>query len=230
MSEFPLQEACINNQLSKVQELVENAENKRKLLILKDNDGRTALHWAISFQFKPIMKYLLSKMKQIDLDNLADDSGWTPFHIACAVGDLEIVKELYDRDIKPDLDYKTAQGTTALHLAVAKKYYYIVEYLINEGANIKAKDKLGQIPLHRAAAQGQMKLVSLLCSKGSPINLQDNDGWSPLFYALSEGHGDIATFLVNEYKADTTLVDKKGFAAEQNALNDQVRSFFLSNI
>lgn len=229
MSEFPLQAACINNQLSTVQDIVENAEHKRKLLISKDNDGRTGLHWAISFQFKPIVSYLLSKMKQIDLDNLADDSGWTPFHIACAVGDLDLVREIYSRDIKPDLNYRTTQGTTALHLAVAKKHYHIVEFLLENGADVKCKDKLGQLALHRAAAQGQMNLVTLLCNKGSPVNFQDNDGWTPLFHALSEGHGDIAVLLVNEFHADTTLVDKKGLTAEQNALNDQVKSFFLNN-
>lgn len=230
MKDFPLHQACMNNQLDKVKQLVSDSENVRIALREKDNDARTPLHWAVSFQNEEIVTYLLEHMKSTDLDDLTDESGWTPFHIACSVGNYTIVEQLYNRDIKPDINLQTNQGTTALHLAVAKSHYSVIELLLENGANLQIKDKKNQIPLHRAAAIGSMKLVELLCTKGSPVNWQDITGWSPLFHALAEGHGDVAALLVSKYNASPDLEDHSGKKPIDVALNNQVRDFFTKNI
>lgn len=229
MPEYPLHQACMNNQLETVKQLISESENVRRSLREKDNDMRTPLHWAVSMQNEEIVQFLLSHMKSIDLDDLTDESGWTPFHIASSVGNYTIVEQLYNHPIKPDINLQTGQGTTALHLAVAKLHFLVVEFLLENGANLQIKDKKKQIPLHRAAAVGSMKLVELLCSKGSPVNWQDINGWSPLFHALAEGHGDIATLLVAKYNASTELEDSRGKKPIDVALNDQVKDFFIKN-
>ncbi|CCF56722.1 hypothetical protein KAFR_0B04260 [Kazachstania africana CBS 2517] len=230
MSDFPLHQACINNDLHMVQELIENSENIKRDLTEKDIDGRTPLHWATSFQYSEIIQLLLNNMKAIDLDNLKDDAGWTVFHIACSIGNLSIVEALYNRDIKPDLNLATSQGVTPLHLAVAKKYNDVVKFLIDNGASVRIKDKKGQIALHRAAAVGSMKLVETLCQKNSPINWADSNGWTPLFHALAEGHADIAVGLVNQMGADATIEDSNGLKAVDVSVNDNVKQYFLKNI
>lgn len=230
MPEYPLHQACMNNQLETVKQLINESENVRRLLREKDNDSRTPLHWAVSFQNEEIVTLLLSHMKSTDIDDLTDESGWTPFHIACSVGNYNIVEQLYMRDIKPDINLQTVQGTTALHLAVGKLQYSVVEFLLENGADLKIKDKGKKIPLHRAAAIGSMRLVDLLCSKGSPVDWQDIDGWSPLFHALAEGHGDVAQLLVQKYGASPDLEDFAGKKAIDVALNDQVRDFFKKSI
>ncbi|EGA78705.1 Nas6p [Saccharomyces cerevisiae Vin13] len=175
--------------------------------------------------------FLLSKMENVNLDDYPDDSGWTPFHIACSVGNLEVVKSLYDRPLKPDLNKITNQGVTCLHLAVGKKWFEVSQFLIENGASVGIKDKFNQIPLHRAASVGSLKLIELLCGLGkSPVNWQDKQGWTPLFHALAEGHGDAAVLLVEKYGAEYDLVDNKGAKAEDVALNEQVKKFFLNNV
>ena len=225
---YPLHQACMENEFFKVQELL---HSKPSLLLQKDQDGRIPLHWSVSFQAHEITSFLLSKMENVNLDDYPDDSGWTPFHIACSVGNLEVVKSLYDRPLKPDLNKITNQGVTCLHLAVGKKWFEVSQFLIDNGASVRIKDKFNQIPLHRAASVGSLKLIELLCGLGkSPVNWQDKQGWTPLFHALAEGHGDAAVLLVEKYGAEYDLVDNKGAKAEDVALNEQVKKFFLNNV
>lgn len=227
MDSPPLTEACMNNELSKVQQIVENAP---EVVLTRDDDQRVALHWAVSFQHEEVVMYLLSHMESVDLDELKDKAGWTPFHIACAVGNMSIIIALYNRRTKPDLDLTTAQGVTALHLAVSKKHIEVCKFLLVNGASVRIRDKKQQLPLHRAAALGSMGLVQLLCEAKSPVNSQDFEGWTPLFHALAEGHGDVAVLLVNKYNADENLENSQGSKAVNVALNDQIKNYFIKNI
>ena len=226
--EFALQDACMNNDLKKVEEIfAESPEDISK----RDNDGRMGLHWAVSFQHEDIVTFLLSHMREDDIDDYTDDAGWTPFHIACAVGNLNIIQQLYNRDMKPDLDLPTLQGVTPLHLAVAKKHLEVCKFLLDNGASVRVKDKKLQLPLHRAASVGSMALVDMLCTKKSPVNARDFQGWTPLFHALAEGHGDIALLLVKQYNSDyESTEDSNGSKALDVVLNDKVKKFFLQNI
>lgn len=225
--DLPLVNACMNNDLRKAQETVETSPED---LLKRDGDGRIPLHWAVSFQHEEIVLYLLSHMKEVDLDEFKDDSGWTPFHIACAVGNLNIVNELYERVVKPDVNLQTNQGVTPLHLAVSKKHVSVCQFLIDHKASVRIKDKKQQLPIHRAAAIGSPVLVELLCKKNSPVNAADINGWTPLFHALAEGHGDIAVMLVEKFGADDQLEDPKGLKAIDYALNEQVKNYYKNHL
>ncbi|CCK67846.1 Nas6p KNAG_0A01570 [Huiozyma naganishii CBS 8797] len=228
---FALHQACMNGNLSEAAAIISDAETPASLVLDRDQSERTPLHWAVSFNHQDIVALLLAHMQGVDLDTLLDDSNWTPFHIACAVGSLTLVKKLYERDTKPDLNLQTGQGTTALHLAVAKGHYEVVRFLVENGASTRIKDKNQQIPLHRAASVGSMKLVEFLCTAGkSPINWTDRSGWTPLFHALAEGHGDVAVTLVVKYEADQDIEDGRNQKAVDVALNDEVRNYFTNNI
>ncbi|CCD24568.1 Nas6p NDAI_0D02540 [Naumovozyma dairenensis CBS 421] len=227
---YPLHQACMNNELSKVQEIVEHMTNPSVEIVAKDSDNRTALHWAISFQNEEIVTYLLSHMKDADVDTLKDDSLWTPIHIASSVGNSNILKQLIEgRNV--DLNLQTVQGTTPIHLAVSKKHLQICKFLLENGASVRIKDKQGQLPLHRAASIGSMGLVEMLCKEGrSPVNVKDKQGWTPLFHALAEGHGDVAVLLVNTFNADYDLEDNNGIKAVDVSLNENVKHFFIKHV
>ncbi|KAL3230674.1 putative 26S proteasome regulatory subunit p28 [Nakaseomyces bracarensis] len=229
--EYPLHNACMNNDARKVQELLE-ANDPMVAVKQVDGDGRTPLHWAVSMQSEPVIRLLLPYMKSIDLDTLKDEAGWTPFHIACAVGNMEIVDALYhnNHDSKPDLNLQTTQGVTALHLAVSKKHLEVCKFLVKLGASVRVKDKKLQIPLHRAAAVGSLGIVEYLCNSGkSPINWTDISGWTPLFHALAEGHADIAVLLVNNFDAEYDIEDKDGKKPLDYVPADSVKDYFMKN-
>lgn len=86
-------------------------------------------------------------------------------------------------------------GLTPLHFAVQNSKVDIVNYLIENGANINAKTSNGQTPLHLSVAGGFYKsqnldktdVVKLLLEKGATINEQDNNGDTALHLCSQTG-------------------------------------------
>ncbi|VEU22633.1 DEKNAAC103446 [Brettanomyces naardenensis] len=225
------------------------AENP-SLALLKDQDSRTPLHWACSFQRLDMVEILLNpsdivgvkdivgstnnsvqsphqQKALIDIDDLADESGWTPLHIASSVGNLQIVKALIEHKPTPDVNQQTTTGQTCLHYAVSKNHFDVTDYLIKEcKASTRIKDKKGQYPLHRAAAVGSLRMCKTLIEDGkSPLSVKDIYGFTPLHHALAEGHGDVAIYLVKA-GADYNAEDNEGKTPYEDSLNDKVKRYF----
>lgn len=225
---FPLHEACRDGKIDRVRELL---QEQPELCLTKDLDSRYPIHWACSFQHEAIVDLLLHQMKKVDLDDLLDDSGWSALHIACSVGNLELVTKLMNHTIKPDVNLQTSQGVTGLHLACSKQHFSVARYLVDNGASTRIKDSRSQLPLHRAASVGSIPLVKLLCDQKSPVNVKDIQGWTPLFHALAEGQGDVAVLLVLEYSAEyKDIQDVSGKYPIDVVPDDKVKEYFLKNV
>ena len=67
--------------------------------------------------------------------------------LACYAGKLESVKELRHNSASYNLQDKG--GSTALHWAMDKGDTELIEWLIEDGADIHMKDYNGWTPLHR---------------------------------------------------------------------------------
>ncbi|SSD58835.1 uncharacterized protein SCODWIG_00596 [Saccharomycodes ludwigii] len=241
LDEYPVHKACIDGDLPLLKELLLDVQDKKKIKqILKseDNDQRTPIHWAISYKHLYAVEALIRKFNQVDLDidDLYDGSGWNPFHVACSVGDLNIVKLLFNTlDNKPNVNQQTKYNrVTGLHLVASKNNIELASYLITVlKASVSIKDAKGQIPLHRACCvPNSINMVKLLCDHQSPINLKDTvDGWTPLHHALAEGNVAVAILLVTEYDADyKTIRDKDDKLPVDVSCNDTVRQEFLANV
>jgi hypothetical protein len=72
-----------------------------------------------------------------------------------------------------------------------------VKRLLNEGADVNAKNKYGQTPLHWAATWGHLDIVKLLVDRGADINAKDEDGETPLHWAAANDHLDVVEFLLD---------------------------------
>lgn len=72
-----------------------------------------------------------------------------------------------------------------------------VKTLIDEGADINARDSKGMTPLHIAVENDSSLTVERLINLGSNVNAQDNRGWTPLHLAA----------FMNSTKMMTTLLD-----------------------
>ena len=110
-------------------------------------------------------------------------------------GDLAQVESILKE--KPELiQSKDRQNrATPLHGASSLGYTEMIQYLVENGAAIDARDRRGCTPLVSAAAWGHKAAVEMLLAHKASIDLADDLGRTPLHWALRLGRGDVAELL-----------------------------------
>lgn len=106
-------------------------------------------------------------------------------------------------------------GCTTLHEAAREGYVYDVERLLDEGADVNARDDFGNTPLLLALDRGKTKVAKLLIDRGADVNVMNKKGWTALMLAAVGGYTDMAKILI-EKGAD---VDKAISGLNQKAAN-----------
>src|SRR6185437_291026 len=100
----------------------------------------------------------------------------------------------------------------ALFSASDKGCLDLVKRLIEAGASVEARDRLGAKPLARAAAAGEPEIVALLLDHGAPIDAQSLDGSTALTQAAEAGRLPVVRLLV-ERGAQVNLPGRTGITA-----------------
>ena len=108
------------------------------------------------------------------------------FQLACAIGNLEIVKLLVEKGAL--IEAKDKKKRTALHHAVLNGQQHTAAYLLSMGADLLKGDSSGNTPSHYAAAYGWLNCLKLLAKVDSNCLSQEND-WkiTPLTVAFLKG-------------------------------------------
>lgn len=86
-----------------------------------------------------------------------------------------------------DIDARTDDGQTALHLSAAQGHLYATQRLIDAGADLMARDADGKLPFDLAADAGHALVASVLLEVTAGLNMKDFKGWTPLNWALLSG-------------------------------------------
>jgi ankyrin repeat protein len=130
---------------------------------------------------------------------------------AAAFGRLERLRELLQTD--SGLARATsADGFTALHLAVFAWQEEAARLLIEHGADVNARAtaSIAQVPpLGTAAFVGSIPLATLLLDNGADVNGQGAGGFTALHTAASKGDEPLARLLLNR-GADRTIAEQNG--------------------
>jgi hypothetical protein len=110
-------------------------------------------------------------------------------------------------------------GDTPLHVAAAGYRIDIASALINNGADVMAKNRRGATPLHYAADGGpilrswhpksQEDLITLLIKNGADPNVLDKSGVAPLHRAVRQRSPEAVDALLRN-GADARLRNKSG--------------------
>ncbi|MBF0315665.1 MAG: ankyrin repeat domain-containing protein [Oligoflexia bacterium] len=214
----PLMYAVRAGHLAMVKRLVEkgaaiNAENKR---------GLTALMEAISTENNDIVKYLLKKGARY---NEKDSSGRSVLDVVESRGNKKLEKVLQKQKSKDEKQankvielirkgkvgavmemirqdpevvvLRDEAGSTLLMHAVQSGQEELVNFFIENGANINAKNTKGVTPLMFAAKKGTQSeaMVALLLAKGASYREKDHLGKTAFDLALEKRNKRVANLL-----------------------------------
>ncbi|NIO48660.1 MAG: hypothetical protein GTN73_04365 [Candidatus Aminicenantes bacterium] len=114
---------------------------------------------------------------------------------AARKGDFTTVKYMLEK--YPDMkNAKETGGWTLLHVAYNNRE--LVEYLIQNGADIKARSDGQWTPLHSQAYKGNLEAVELLLEHGADIEAITSFGHTPLLSSIRWDRIEVTKFLIDK--------------------------------
>jgi len=128
------------------------------------------------------------------IDEHAGD-GFTPLSLACYFGYPEIATYLVEQGASINLAANNPMKVAPIHAAVAVSQMPIVRMLVENGADVNARQQHGWTPLHAAAQNGDEEIVRLLLKKGADRGALSETKQSPMDLALMRGHGVVVSLL-----------------------------------
>lgn len=143
----------------------------------------------------------------------ADTNGNTALHLATQYGYDDVVQELLNKGINPNL--QNNNNETPLHHAAEKGYQTIATMLIGKGAHINTQDNDGNTPLHWAAYYNQDAIIKLLAQQpGINLNLPNNGNVTAFMYAAGSNKPQAADALLQAGAAIDDAINASSFAPE----------------
>lgn len=85
-----------------------------------------------------------------------------------------------DPDIPANINPMQRYGWTPLHWAARHGQTSVVQRLLNEGAEIDAREHMGRTALHVATMGNHRDTAELLIARGADVNARDRWGVTPL--------------------------------------------------
>ena len=189
---YNLETSCQDDNVNVVDCLLQNEAN---IVDLQDEDGETALFFAVRSKWTSfgILSSLVTK--GANLNTSRNDKG-TPLIEASSKNDEKQVNWLIEHGA--DVNLQDEDGDTALHFACrSHASLEILSCLIENGASINACTNCKVTPLMMAVENCHKDVVSYLIEHGANVDLQDEDGDTALHYvAYQESRVDkTETFL-----------------------------------
>lgn len=156
----------------------------------RDNEGDSALMWAVRCGKKEIAQLLLNAGADV---NARNDNGYTVLMEVAGLGKEEIARQLINAGA--DVNARFYNGTTALMRAVLRGRKEIAQLLVDAGAHVNARNNDGKIALTFAIAFNYLPLVELLLENGADSRIRDNAGRTALDIATQNGNQEIIQLL-----------------------------------
>jgi uncharacterized protein len=128
------------------------------------------------------------------LNSVAPD-GFFPLGLAAYFKHPDAVRLLLDRGADANQAASNGAKVTALHAAVSSNQPRIVEWLLDAGAGVNARQQMDYTPLMGAAANARTDILDVLLARGADPSLRTTDGKSAADLAREHGHEEIAARL-----------------------------------
>ena len=225
----------------------------------RDDDGNTSMHLAVSHDYPSMIKILYAAGANVNVTNrcretplhiaasqgaavasrallecgakvdIEDDEGARAHYRAAFHCRVDIVKQLLTGIKKTDLNAPLQDGRTALHAAVDN--VELTGLLVDAGADVRVRDKVGDTPFHLAAYCSDLEVSRLLLKLGADLKAANNEGLTAFHLAAQEGYLSIVKFL-REEGTDYEIKTKNGSTALHLAAyegHEDVMAYLLEN-
>ncbi|XP_065069319.1 uncharacterized protein LOC135694483 isoform X2 [Rhopilema esculentum] len=174
------------------------------IINLADQDGNTALHFALTYKNTGVVSILLDSQEcNVDIINKA---GYSPIMLAALAGfDSKTDKYVMQRLLRAgDINAKNREtGQTPLMFAVSRGHAGMVDLLLDAGAEINEADNDGSTALMCACENGSMSLVkTLLSSPDCDPAREDHEGSTALSIAMDAKRRDLALLIYGSLNFD----------------------------
>ncbi len=223
----PLHHAVIFNRKNVVEHLISVGAN----IYSKDAEGgEMPLNFAVRFDYDDIADILISR----GADYMGrGEHTLPPLHLAAIMGSVKSARLIIalgaevDREFRLSLckpDAKNARsedgseilaeihiqkGLTPLHLAIHGQHKEMVKLLIENGADVNARDSDYDTPLIKAAQTGNNEIIRALIKAGADVNAADMSGKTALHHLIMSGDME-SIALLTEGGANVNAADNDG--------------------
>lgn len=156
--------------------------DKESNLNLLDSSGMAYIHYAIKFDQLEIVKYLVGKGADINVETFPNKR--TPLLFALLTQRMNIAKYLIDKGC--NVKTNCPDGATPILVCAQNDLLDISKLLLEKGADINAEiPGYGYNALYIAVLNNNTPLVHLLLKNGANIDVYDHkNGFSPLQLAI----------------------------------------------
>ncbi|EGC34284.1 hypothetical protein DICPUDRAFT_35223 [Dictyostelium purpureum] len=136
---------------------------------------------------KNIIEEIKGLMKELKIDD--SQIMWTEtihscIHKSCYLGNVDMVKLLFSSfKSLVNVDYCDEKNKQFIHIASENGKTKVVDFLLDNGANIECGDFLSRRPLHLSSKNGHYECTELLLKRNANVNVLDREGCTPLYLA-----------------------------------------------
>ena len=208
----PCHVACSSGNLDIVKSFVDATFTSNPLLLAHaNNDGYNIFHFASTSGSLPVVKYLISIINLLsgigvnvkDLLQSKTKEGYTPLHLSCVNGHIEVFKSL--ATLCPStISMVDNKGRGLMHAAAHSTNVRLIDLLADEYIlKSDTPDDTGVTPLHIAAKIGNLIAFKALINhtgKSGNYNPVSDNGKTPFSIACENGYDLITSYLIEDLK------------------------------